>query len=224
MIPEKFSLSALLDHRETDEYTREQNIAWQKGNRREDRDIYKPRLGEKRFYYYCYSVLLSKDIKQRFYSPAGTIELDSHHVFIYIGKGQAGRAYSHINLLASGRHPNRLFQAVFDQVGGRVTITTSVDPHGPVKWFTEDDAYAKEAEMVESYGRRDLGTGPLVNLCAGGRGTKDRVLTDEQLEVLRSGRVDYWADPEYRATMTPIFSAASKERWQNPDYLSLIHI
>lgn len=49
---------------------------------------------------------------------------------------------------------------------------------------TEEDCLKEEMRLVNFYGRKDLKTGTLVNLCDGGKGVAKYIRTDEEIERL----------------------------------------
>ncbi|TGP65455.1 hypothetical protein EN868_03120 [Mesorhizobium sp. M2D.F.Ca.ET.225.01.1.1] len=80
---------------------------------------------------------------------------DSAGVPFYIGKGKGKRAYATYN-----RQPE--FKAIYAQGGCTVEI---------VDYFIhESQAHAHEVELIAQFGRRDVGTGILVNKTDGGEG------------------------------------------------------
>lgn len=109
----------------------------------------------------------------------------------YIGKGKAKRAYS-----KKGR--SSFWKRVTDKYDWYVSILHSN--------LSEQDALSKEVELIALYGRRDNGTGILVNLTDGGESTinmseqsrqkisekaKGRVVSDEvkkRLSLINKGR------------------------------------
>ncbi|MER9135111.1 NUMOD3 domain-containing DNA-binding protein [Mesorhizobium sp. M0830] len=92
---------------------------------------------------------------------------DSAGVPFYVGKGGTpDRAFR-----TNGRFRSKAFKAVYAQGGCAVEI---VD-----EFIHESEAHAHEIELIERYGRRDLGTGTLVNLTDGGEGIAGYKHSDE---------------------------------------------
>lgn len=85
------------------------------------------------------------------------IRLDSDTVF-YIGIGK-GRNYERAK---SNRSRNKHWNGVVNKYGYKVEIVFDN--------LTWEDACKREIEQINLYGRIDLGTGTLVNLCDGGWG------------------------------------------------------
>jgi hypothetical protein len=86
----------------------------------------------------------------------------------YIGKGNARRV----------KHERRNRFHTF------VTIKHPEWKRDIVFTGTEEDCLKTEESLILKYGRRDLGTGTLVNLTAGGEGTVDRVVYQEERDRL----------------------------------------
>jgi hypothetical protein len=142
---------------------------------------------------------------------------------VYVGKGTGDRDISH---WAKGSH-NKPFQDFISHLKqrGLVAVCQRV-------FETEDEqeAFAKERELVVLYGRRDLGTGTLFNRTDGGEGAAGAVRTEEEKAATGRFSKEHWQDPEYRAKVvaaqqavqsTPeakaLKSVNSKETWQNPE-------
>jgi len=71
----------------------------------------------------------------------------------------------------------------------------------------EVDCLAEEVRLISLHGRRDLGTGTLVNLTAGGEGVVDRVVYQEEIDRLSSS----WTGDK-----NPLFNFKEYE-WVNLD-------
>jgi hypothetical protein len=142
---------------------------------------------------------------------------------VYVGKGTGDRDISH---WAKGSH-NKPFQDFISHLKqrGLVAVCQRV-------FETEDEqeAFAKERELITLYGRRDIGTGTLFNRTDGGEGVAGSVKTEEQKQTDKNNSLLNWQDPEYRAKVvaaqqavqsTPeakaLKSVNSKKTWQNPE-------
>lgn len=89
---------------------------------------------------------------------------DSLEIF-YVGIGKTEkRAYSR-------RHRNRYWHNIVNKCGYTVEIIATPD--------TWEDACELEMLLISEYGRKDLGTGQLVNMTDGGEGALGAVVSDE---------------------------------------------
>jgi len=95
------------------------------------------------------------------------IRLDTNEVF-YIGIGNPKRPY------------NKNSRSDFWK---RVTNKTDYKVEIIYSDLTWEEACEKEIELIEFYGRRDLGNGTLVNLTDGGEGISGYEMTNEQKYV-----------------------------------------
>ena len=110
---------------------------------------------------------------------------------VYIGKGTGDRDLSH---WSRGSH-NKPLQDFLSHLRGR-GMTASVER--VFETDNEQEAFAKEMQLIELYGRRDLKTGALFNRTAGGEGPSGFVRTESQNAVTGKFSKEHWGDTEYR--------------------------
>jgi hypothetical protein len=84
----------------------------------------------------------------------------------YIGKGKGNRAWKHASR-DRVKTPADL---------NKITVLN--------EGLTEDEAFQMEIELIAKYGRKDLGTGILINATDGGDGASGRVLSEDSLEKI----------------------------------------
>jgi len=111
---------------------------------------------------------------------------------VYVGKGTGDRDLSH---WSRGSH-NKPFQDFISHLKtrGLVAICERV-----FETENEEEAFAKEIELIALYGRRNLGTGTLFNLTDGGEGGSGTVRTAEHRAMDSKFSKEHWQQPEYRA-------------------------
>jgi len=107
--------------------------------------------------YYVYAYVRSKDSKT---AKAGTP--------YYIGKGTGRRAYEAHRIAGKGCHTPAKQYIIF--------LETNLTPLGAV---------AIERRLINWWGRKDIGTGILLNMTDGGEGTYGRVCTEATKEKMR---------------------------------------
>lgn len=97
--------------------------------------------------------------------------LDTGEIF-YVGKGHGNRAYTK-------RNRSKFWNSIVNKHDYFIEIIESE--------LSEDDAIIKEIFWINKIGRRDIGTGTLVNMTSGGEGTSGylRVFSDEHREKIR---------------------------------------
>lgn len=89
----------------------------------------------------------------------------------YVGFGSGRRATHHIGRFENLQHSNKHFQNVYlkaRRLGFNGLIFEYIKEN-----ITIDQAKDLEIELIAKIGRRDLGTGPLVNKTKGGEGSAD---------------------------------------------------
>jgi len=111
---------------------------------------------------------------------------------VYVGKGTGDRDLSH---WSRGSH-NKPFQDFISHLKQRnfVAVCERV-----FETENEEEAFAKEMELIKLYGRRDLKTGTLFNLTDGGEGPSGYIKSAEQKAADGRFTKEHWQDPEYRA-------------------------
>lgn len=110
----------------------------------------------------------------KYVCPSGKVVIFKHRPF-YVGKGKGRRIEAHLKSkqLARKSHKSNTIRAI--QSAGLT----------PQVWITKSRAsdymaQALEIDLIAGIGRRDLKTGPLTNLTAGGDGSSGFVRTEEQ--------------------------------------------
>ena len=126
--------------------------------------------------FYCYALLDSSRPGNYNYGRKAKF---SHEPF-YIGKGHGARAEVHVReaLQETGHsHKAARIRKILRE-GHQVMVkrTKSLS--------TESRAFAREKELIALIGRRQLGTGPLVNLTDGGEGSSGYVFTSKDRKLL----------------------------------------
>jgi len=99
----------------------------------------------------------------------------------YVGKGKGGRWLHHLT-----KSHNKRLAGVVRKAGGSIPIIKLREN------LTEAEAFEIEIALIAAIGRRDLGTGPLLNLTAGGDGVVGHRRTPaqrKQMSVSRKGIV-----------------------------------
>lgn len=94
----------------------------------------------------------------------------------YVGKGKGNRAYSKHNR-------SNFWQRTVNKYGLDVFIIENN--------LTEEEAFELEIKYIKSIGRRDLGTGTLVNMSDGGEGNAGHQFSEEtklKISVAKKGR------------------------------------
>jgi hypothetical protein len=111
---------------------------------------------------------------------------------VYVGKGTGDRDLSH---WSKGSH-NKPLQDFLSHLKAN-NLEAIVERVFETE--NEEEAFAKEMQLIELYGRRDLRTGSLFNRTAGGEGPTGYIKSDAEKEIDRHGAVNNWQNPEYRA-------------------------
>ena len=90
----------------------------------------------------------------------------------YVGKGKKGRAYNYHRRTPVPKDKNNI-----------ITLKENL---------SEKDAFAHEKEMIQFYGRKDLGTGILMNWTDGGEGTSNP--SPETRKRMMESKAEYFKD------------------------------
>lgn len=100
--------------------------------------------------------------------------------FFYIGKGTKDRMYAHYKKAKNTTIKSPVLDKIRKMIKEDKKITYK-------KMLTTDDetqAFEYEIKMINEIGRRDLKTGPLLNLTSGGEGVRDYKYTEKHRENL----------------------------------------
>lgn len=113
----------------------------------------------------------------------------------YVGKGKAHRAWV-------TTYRSNFWTKVFEKHGRDVEIVAN--------GLSEEEALDIEKSLILFYGRRDIGTGTLVNLCEGGEGCSGRIHTQEYKDNV-SKRVSGKNHPRFDARVWTFYNFKTKE-------------
>ena len=85
---------------------------------------------------------------------------------------------------------------------------------------TTEECAKLETELIEKYGRRCLGDGPLTNIAPGGTGgcTVTDFNRKSFKEACSERQKKIWKNPGYREKRNANASKGMKERWKDPEY------
>jgi hypothetical protein len=122
---------------------------------------------------------------------------DTGDIF-YVGKGCHGRAFS-----LDSRNP--FWKNVVKKHGYTVEFIET----GLQEWY----AFELEKSLIDLYGRKDLGDGPLVNLTDGGDGASGHVWPDELKQWRSIETKKQWACDDFRSK----YSSVRKGKRLSPD-------
>jgi hypothetical protein len=123
---------------------------------------------------------------------------------VYVGKGTGDRAWVHWKRRVKGNKGFGAFLALLRREKLEPLIELVKDK------LDEAEAFYEEMRLIQTYGRRDLGTGTLFNLTDGGEGFSNVVRTDEWRQNLSIAH----STPEKISA----YSEGQKRRWANPTF------
>ena len=106
-------------------------------------------------------------MKNKFYIYAHINPLKNE--IFYIGKGHGKRAFNK-------NSRSKFWKDTVKKYGYIVDILE--------EGLTEEEAFEREIFYIQKIGRRDLGTGPLVNLTGGGDGIIGRIISEETKKLM----------------------------------------
>ena len=121
----------------------------------------------------------------------------------YVGKGQGFR---YRDTSSRNDHVCNLMNLLGDS-----SIVVHFSEFEPC--LSEDLAFSLEVSLISLIGRRDLGTGPLLNLTDGGEGRIGFVFTDDLRSLISDRTVTAMASPEFRLML----SDRQKVGWERSD-------
>ena len=102
------------------------------------------------------------------------------NIVFYIGKGTNNRSTSHLRRAKGTARKSDL--PVVDKV--RSLLSNNLLPIITIltKYVNESEAFNEETKLIATIGRRNINTGPLLNLTDGGEGSSGRIWSEERKE------------------------------------------
>lgn len=137
------------------------------------------------------------------------------NVPFYVGKGKNGRCWDHINYARRNPEPEQ-GKHFMNKV--RKMLASGIAPIVEKRYKALDElaAYVAERQLISEIGRKDLGTGPLLNLTEGGTGgsISPQILAEyhskpEYRDKARKRMKDHWSNEQNRLQQ----SEAIKSTW-----------
>lgn len=113
----------------------------------------------------------------------------------YIGKGRRTRATDHLWIYKQSASQCLFYEWLRDLAARGITPDVRLLHED----MADEDAKAKEVELITFWGRIDTETGCLTNQTAGGDGDSD--LGPKARETIRQKVAAKWQDPEFRERM-----------------------
>lgn len=108
---------------------------------------------------------------------------------IYVGKGTKNRAWKHFS--RKNVHPFTQRLAVLKRDGVKPVI-------GIYSGLDEELAHLLEIELIQKFGRKDLGRGSLLNLTDGGEGNSGKIISKEVREKMSRSLLGITKTAEHR--------------------------
>jgi hypothetical protein len=112
----------------------------------------------------------------------------------YIGKGKGTRMYSKNHRVLPPSDKNLI-----------VVLKDNL---------TEEEAFQHEMEMIQKYGRKDLGTGILRNMTNGGEGNSGRIIPEHQRKLI-SERNSYPRSEEHKQKISKTLKGVKKTEYHS---------
>ena len=121
---------------------------------------------------------------------------DDNEIF-YIGKGFKNRAYSN--------QRSKWWKNIVNKHGYYIEFI-KID-------MSEEDSKLLEIELIAKYGRRDKGTGILINMTDGGEGSSNRIFSEETRKRMSNNRKGkFTKNPVSEETRKKLSDAAKRTR------------
>ena len=125
----------------------------------------------------------------------------------YIGKGRKGRARSHLIAFKKSKWGGLFYIRLRELAARGITPDVRLLHED----MTESDAFDREIDLIERWGRIDIGTGCLCNHTRGGEGTAGRQLSAETRAKLGQANKGRKRSPETRARISQAKKSPSAE-------------
>lgn len=141
------------------------------------------------------------------------------NVPFYVGKGKNGRYWDHINYARRNPEPEQ-GKHFINKI--RKMLASGIAPVVEKRYEAMDEltAYTTERQLITEIGRKDLGTGPILNLTEGGTGgsISPQILAEYHSrpgyrDKARDRMKDHWSNESNRLQQSEVI----RSTWSNDD-------
>lgn len=123
----------------------------------------------------------------------------------YIGKGSSNRVFKHLSMAKNIKNKKSLHNYI-RKFGAKIFIDSFHNDEG--------NAFLREIELIEQYGRKETKEGKLVNRTEGGEGNSGIIVEDATRKLLSKIIKEKWKNPSFREKVCSLISKSLTKETQ----------